>query len=155
MGCGNTRGQHDEEIDGQIFARFQHIANTIKAQHIRVFVRVDDHRARSVRDGRPGEFRDGEHGALDMEMPVDKARSKVGTGEVDHFFSVVIAQSNDAPVMDGDVFEVNFSAEDIHETGVAKNQVGSLLAASDAQFVLGFSHKDSPGSAGEQKGDQD
>ena len=40
--------QHDEKIQRQIFARFQHVTNAVKAEDVGVFVRINHHRARPM-----------------------------------------------------------------------------------------------------------
>jgi hypothetical protein len=75
-----------------------------------------------------------------MEMSVDQTRREIRAGEVDDFFRVVIAEANDAPVVDGDIGIVNFATKDIDELRVLEEEVCWRFTAGDPEFVLDVAH---------------
>ena len=139
-GGGNTTGQHDEKIERQIFARFEHVTNAVEAEDVGVFVGVNHHGAGAVRDDGAGEFRRGEHGTLHVKMAVDQARREIRAPEIDDFASLVITDAHNAAVIHGDVRGMNFAAEHVDEFGVFEKEFRGLFAAGDAEFLRDVAH---------------
>ena len=132
--------QHDEKIDRQILARLEHVTDPIHPENVRVFVRIDDHRSGAMRHDRARELGDRHHRAFDVEMSVDQTRREIRALEVDDFFRVVIAETDDALVVHRDVGFMDLAAEDVDELRVFEKEIGRFLAARDAEFVLDLSH---------------
>ena len=103
-------------------------------------MRIDHHRAGAVRHHRAHKFRQRDHRAFDVKMPVDQTRGEIRAVEIDHLFRFVIAESDDAAVIHRDVRFVNLAAQDVDELGVLEEQLGRFFAARDAELVLQFSH---------------
>ena len=55
-----------------------------------------------------------------MEMPVDQARRQVRALEVDDLLRLVVAQTDDPPVIHRYVRAINLAAQDVDEVGVLK-----------------------------------
>ena len=64
---------------------------------------IDHHRSGPMRDNGAHEFRDREHRALDMEMSVDQARREKCAVEIDRLLTFVLAEPDDAPIVDRDI----------------------------------------------------
>src|SRR5204862_1273952 len=62
------------------------------------------------------------------------------TFHINHFLGVVISEADHALVIDGDIGSVDFTAEDIDNTRVFKEQLGWFFAPGYAQLVLDVSH---------------
>src|SRR4051812_12976838 len=76
-----------------------------------------------------------------MEMSFDQAGRKVRAFKIDNFFSFVIADANDAFVINGHISIVNLAAENIDDARVLEQQLRGFLASRDSEFVLRFSHE--------------
>ena len=94
-----------------------------------------------MRHDRAHKFRQRDHAAFDMEMPVDQTWRQICAGKIDNLLRVIIAEANHAPVIDRDVGVVNFAAQHVDELRILEEQLGRLFAARDAQFVLQLSHE--------------
>ena len=144
MRRGHAARQHDEKIHREIFGGFQNVADAVEAEDVGVFVRVNDHRTGAVRHDGARKFRRGEHGAFDVEMPVNQARRQIRTLEINHLLRLIIAEADDPTVLDGDIGLVDFAAEDVDDTGVFEQQLGAMFAARHGKFLLEVAHLFSP-----------
>ena len=111
----HARRQHDKKIDRQIFARFEHVTDSVHAEDVRVFVGIDDHRARAMRDHRARKFRYRDHRAFDVEMAVDQTGREISAADVDDFPRFIIAEADHTAVVHRDVCFVNLGAQDVDE----------------------------------------
>lgn len=103
-------------------------------------MRIDHHRARPMRHDRARELRHGHHRALDVEVAVDQSRREIGTIQIDDFARFVVADADDAAIINRHVSRINLAAEDVHELRVFEEQLGRRFAARDAQFMFEVSH---------------
>ena len=81
-----------------------------------------------------------DHCALDVKMRVNETRGEERAFQVNSGPGLVIAETNDSAVVDGHVGAVDFTAHDVNDLGVLKNELGRFFAARDAQLLLKSSH---------------
>jgi hypothetical protein len=140
MRCRNARRQHDEKIDRQIFARFKHVTDSIHAEHVGVFVGIDDHGAGAVWHDRAHKFRQRDHAAFHVKMSVDQARGQKCAGQIDNFLRFVITQADHAAIIYRDIRFVNLATQHIDQARILEEQLGRLLPTRDAEFMLKLPH---------------
>src|SRR5262249_48254404 len=109
----HARRQHDEKVQRQVFARLQHIGDAAQAEHVGVFVRVNDDRAGPVGDDSSCELQRDEHRALYVEMRIDQAGREIRTLQINDASAFVITNADYPSVIDRHVSPVYLPAEDI------------------------------------------
>jgi hypothetical protein len=102
---------------------------------------IYDHRAGAGRRDGAAEFRHGDEGAFDVEMAVDETRGEESALQIDDAAGFVIAEPDNATVLNGHVGRVNFSAENVDQAGVCEEEFSRLLTARDAEFAYKVSHR--------------
>ena len=72
------------DVDGLHQRLVMHHTHTIKAQHIRNFMRIGKHGGGAMRDHGGGKFGGCQHAAFDMHMPVAQARDQIAPCAINH-----------------------------------------------------------------------
>ena len=74
------------------------------------------------------------------KCPSIKLGARYAPLEIDHFFRFVIAEADDAAVVDRHIRIMNLAAQHVNELRILEEQLGGLFAARDAKLVLRSPH---------------
>src|SRR5262249_17774364 len=114
--------------------------HAVRAEHVRDLVRVDDDGGRAEREDEPGELVHEQLRGLEVHVCVDEPGNDPPPGCVELFSPVVVAQSGDDPVADGDVGVEPLAGEDGEHLAAADDEIGRLVAAPDRETAREIRH---------------
>lgn len=138
---GDTTGGHDDEIKRQIFGAFGHEANAGGACDVGNLVRIDDGGGYAAPDDSRRELRRSAQAAFDVNVGIDETWSDERTAEVDLLRALIlIADSGDSAVEDGDVCGFDFAAEHVDNLAAGKKQIGANITARSGQQSRNVCH---------------
>ena len=134
---GHTGGQHDLHVQRQPFGRLQHVADAVRAHHVRNLMRVGHHCGGAVRRDRAGKRGRQHHAALEMDVPVDEAGADDTPGHVQHLASLIpLAHGGDHAVRDRHVRAFECAGEHVENLPAAQHQIGDLVAVCHTDQAL-------------------
>ena len=125
-GGGDTGGQHEPHIHRQPLGGLEHVLNTVSAHDIGNLVGVTDDGSGAVGQYGFDEFTGGDHGALQMDMSIDKAGQYDLAGHIYFLLAGVGTHTHDQPLRHGNVTVTDLVAEHIDIGGIFQHQISLL-----------------------------
>ena len=125
----HTGGQHEINRKGQIFCRFQHEIQAFQPRNVRDLVWVCDHRSGTVGQHCLLESRTTEHGAFDVDMPIDQARADIFAVQINFFPAMIRAHAHDRISADGNISGVDLIGKHIDNSGIFQNQISQSISS--------------------------
>ena len=125
---GDTGGQHEAHIHRQILGGLQHVLHAVGAHDIGDLVRVSDDGGGAVGQHRLDELPGGNHGALQVDVGIDKAGKDQPAGHIVLRLPAVLTHAHDQPLRHGNIPMTELAGEHIDVDGVFQHQIGLLPA---------------------------
>ncbi len=120
---GNAGGQHEAHVHGQALGGLEHILDAVGSHDVGDLVGVGDDGGGAVGQHRLDELTGGDHGALQMDVGVDKTREDDLSCHVKLQPAAVLPHADDKPLRHGDVSMAQLAGEDVDIGRVFQYQV--------------------------------
>jgi len=112
-----------------MFGILEHEADAVQTQYIGDLVRIGDDRSDAMGHNGAGEFRGRGHGAFDVHVGVDEARSQIGSFQIDDLVRfIAFAQSHDAGSSHSHICFDDFPAENVDQPRVLQQEMSRLIS---------------------------
>ena len=99
---------------------------------------VCDHRSGTVGQHCLLEGRTAEHGAFDVDMPIDQTGADIFAVQINFFPAVIRTHAHNAVSADGNVSGIDLIGKHIDDSGIFQNQIGQSISSAcrDPAFQL-------------------
>ena len=99
---------------------------------------VCDHRSGTVGQHCLLESRTTEHGAFDVDMPIDQARADIFAVQINFFPAMIRTHAHDRISADGNISGVDLIGKHIDNSGIFQNQISQSISSAcrDPAFQL-------------------
>ena len=142
IGGRHAGGHHEVHVDGQAFARGEHVAHALVAEDVGYLVGVRDDCRRAPRGDDARVLGRREEGGLDVHVGVDEAGGEVPPLEVDDLLGPkAVVHAGHEALADGDRGVLPyFPAQEVYEGAVGQVEVAGDGAARGVYKVLAYGH---------------
>ena len=133
---GHAGGQHKEYRQRQIPGRLQHELQPLGSRHIGDFMGVGDDGGGAVGQYRLGKGRWAEHGAFDMNVPVNQPRADIPSVQLHFPLSCVAAHAHDDAIADGHISLLHLAGKHVDDAGIFQHQLRRAISPCRRQTAL-------------------
>ena len=110
---GNAGGQHEPHVHREALRGLEHIGDAVGPHDVGNFMGVRYHRGGAVGQHRPGEFRRGHQGALQVNVGIHESREDQFSGAVPLFPAGVGPQAGDESLCHGNIRRQDLPGKDV------------------------------------------
>ena len=122
-GSGHTGGDHKPYIHRKILGCRQHVVDAGGVHHIGDLVGIGDDGGGAVGNHRPGKFSGAYQTGFQMDMGINESGADDPPGHIHFPNALILAQTHNEAMGNGDVLGHQFAGKHIHIGGVFQHQV--------------------------------